>query len=52
MLYGVLGIYGIVPARMGSSSTSCVRKRNLFFFQKVSKLLERIRLEMWFDGEN
>ena len=35
--------------KTGSSSTSCTCR---FAFNSVSKSLKKIRLDMWFDGEN
>jgi len=46
-------VCGVVPAKMGSLSTSCVC-RNIFFliFKSVSESPKKVRCKMWFDGEN
>ena len=43
----------MVPAKMGSLSTSCVC-RNMFFLilKNVSESPKKVRCKMWFGGEN
>jgi hypothetical protein len=52
-MYSRITIYGMVLTRMAISSASCACKnKSLVLCSRLSKPLKKVRLEMWFDGEN